>query len=236
MPGGGEDGHVGPGLGDDDFGDEAGDAGDAGRGVPGRARKGAISSSIRASTRWRSLVWASIRSRNSRAMKAWCSLKRPVSASMRAGDLRAHPRLGQLSQDRGIVLPADQCLEHGPARDPGDVRGDGGELDPGVLQHLLQPLDLPGAFIGDRGPGPGQVPESGGFGRRNETAPDQTVCAELRQPRRVGDIGLASGQVPGIAGIDQFHVQAGILEQEIELAPVIARGLDNDQCDLLARR
>lgn len=57
MPGGGEDGHVRPGFGNDDVGDEAGNTGDAGEEFTG-APKGPISSPSRVSTRWRSWVWA----------------------------------------------------------------------------------------------------------------------------------------------------------------------------------
>jgi hypothetical protein len=48
------------------------------------ARKGAIASSMRASRRAMSALWASMRSRNSRVMNPWWVLNRPVSASVSA--------------------------------------------------------------------------------------------------------------------------------------------------------
>jgi hypothetical protein len=54
---------------------------------------------------------------------------------------------GQLGQDLGVGGPADQRLQHRPARDPQHVPGDTAQLDPGVLQHLMQPLDFASALI-----------------------------------------------------------------------------------------
>ena len=48
------------------------------------------------------------------------------------------------------------------------------------------------AFPGDRGAGPGQIPQLADRLRWHERAADQTVRAELGQPGRVGDVGLAA--------------------------------------------
>ncbi len=72
--------------------------------------------------------------------------------------LGAQPTLSQIGQHGGVALPVDQGLEHRPTGDPDDVGGHRGQLDAGVLEQLLQPLHLPRAFAGDRGPGAGQVP------------------------------------------------------------------------------
>ena len=47
-----------------------------------------------------------------------------------------------------LALACDQRLEHRAAGDAEDVRGDGGELDQGVLEQLLEPLRVPGALLG----------------------------------------------------------------------------------------
>lgn len=47
-----------------------------------------------------------------------------------------------------MVFPGDQGFEHGPARDSGDLRGHGGEFEAGVLEQLLQALDIAGALPG----------------------------------------------------------------------------------------
>ena len=41
-----------------------------------------------------------------------------------------------------VALPGDQRLKHRPTGDPENVGGDRGELDSGVLEELLQALDL----------------------------------------------------------------------------------------------
>ena len=47
-----------------------------------------------------------------------------------------------------------------------------------------------------------------GSGGTNEPA-DQAVRAELGQPGRVRDIGLAAGQVLDVPGVDQHHLDPG---------------------------
>ena len=59
-------------------------------------------------------------------------------------DLRAHPGLGQLGQLLGIGDAGQQRFEHRARGLRVGLRGDAGELDPGVLQNLLQPLDRAG--------------------------------------------------------------------------------------------
>lgn len=44
---------------------------------------------------------------------------------------------------------------------------------------------------------------------------------QFGQPGRVGDIGFASRNVPGVAGVDEDHGQALIFEQIVEGTPVI---------------
>jgi hypothetical protein len=103
-----------------------------------------------------------------------------VNASVKAGSCSAVV-VGQVGELSRVPLPGDQRLQHCPARDPGDVGGDRGQLDPGVLEQLLQPLDLPGPLAHARGAGPGQVPPDRlGW---HERAADQSVRPELRQPR-----------------------------------------------------
>ncbi len=191
MPGGGEPGHVGAGLGDDDVGGQGADPGDGADQVPEPAkgldhhldpggelvdRRGVLVDQVQVHPGQERVVVGE-------------------PAGQRLGqrrDLGAQPALGQVGQRGGVAFPGDQRLEHRPARDPDDVGGHRGQLDAGVLEQLLQPLDLPAAFPGDRGPGPGQVPQLPDRLGRHERAPHQPVRAELGQPGRVGDIGLAA--------------------------------------------
>jgi hypothetical protein len=63
------------------------------------------------------------------------------------GDLLAQRALGQLGEHVGVVGAGDQRVEHLAGRDAEHLGGDRGELDPGVLQGLLDPLHLASAFL-----------------------------------------------------------------------------------------
>ena len=176
-------------------------------------RKGSITTSIRPVELVDGRVWSSIRSRCTRAKNAWCSLNRPVNASVSCGDLGAHSPLGQIGQHRGVALPGDQRFEHGPSRDPGDVGGHRGQLDPGVFEQLLQPLDLPGAFPGDRGAGAGQItelPDRLGWAR-TRPGPDRARPVGPAKPRRRRR-SCGPGRFFTCRGIDQHHLEGPVLQ------------------------
>src|SRR5215469_10663666 len=56
------------------------------------------------------------------------------------------PAMGEHGQSLGIALAADQSLDHSPAAQPDDIADHPIELDVGVLQCLLQALDMAAAF------------------------------------------------------------------------------------------
>lgn len=144
------------------------------------------------------------------------------------GDLAAEPSLGQVRQDLRVAFACGEGLEHGAAGDAHDVGGDRGELDAGVFEQFLQALDHPAAFPGDGGAGPGQVPQLAYRLGRDERRADQAVGAELVQPGRVRDVGLAAGQVLDVPRVDQDHVQ--VLGQHVVVGlPVVRRRLDHHQ-------
>jgi hypothetical protein len=57
-------------------------------------------------------------------------------------DLGPHPAPGQLGQDRAAAFPVDQRLDHRPPGLGGDRGGHRVDLDPGVLEHVAEPLHL----------------------------------------------------------------------------------------------
>jgi len=134
-----------------------------------------------------------------------------------------HPELahGQVRQHTRVTFPGDHRPQDRPPGPAGDVRCDDGQLDPCVLQHLLQTLRLAGAFPGDRGPGPGEVTQMPDRLGRDERGPDQPVRRQLGQPGGVRDIGLAAGQVLGVSGIDEHHLERPVLEHVVERLPVV---------------
>ena len=158
----------------------------------------------------------------------------PVQRLGQLGDLVPQPTLGQIGQHDGVVVAGDQRVEHQPTGHPEDVGGNGRQLDPGVLQQLLQPLGLPGTLTGDRGPRPGQVPQLADRLGRHERGLHQAVRAELREPGRVRDIGLTARDRLHVPGIDQHHLDAGqVIEQVVERFPVVPGRLHHHTRDLL---
>ena len=151
-------------------------------------------------------------------------------------DLDPEPPLGQLGERGRVTLALDQGLQHQPARHAGDVTRDAGKFDSGVLQQLLQPLDLPAAFAGHHRPGPGQVAQLPDRRRGHERSPDQPVRAELGQPGRVRDVALATGEVLDLAGVDEHHLEPGVLQQVVERLPVVTGRLHHHQGDLLSNQ
>ena len=58
--------------------------------------------------------------------------------------------------------------------------------------------------------------------------------AELREPGRIRDVGLAAGQGLHVPGVDQHHLHTGqVLEQVVERFPVVTGGLHHHTRDLL---
>jgi hypothetical protein len=73
-------------------------------------------------------------------------------------DLGPQPALGQLRQLDRIADPGQQRIQYRPPG-LGQQRGsDGGQLDAGVLQRLLQPLDHPGPLLDQHPAVAGQIP------------------------------------------------------------------------------
>src|SRR4051794_430950 len=63
------------------------------------------------------------------------------------GDLLAHLAPRELRQDLSVGLAGDERVEHVAARLAEDVGRDAVELDAGVIERLMQPVDLACAFL-----------------------------------------------------------------------------------------
>jgi hypothetical protein len=66
----------------------------------------------------------------------------PLQGLAQRGDLLAHLPAGQLGEHRRVALAGDQRVEHVAPGLAQDVRRDGVELDAGVFERLVQPVDL----------------------------------------------------------------------------------------------
>lgn len=104
-------------------------------------------------------------------------------------------------------------------------------LMPAVLQELLQSLHDLSPLMGQLGAGSRKVPQLADRLRGDERGPYQAVGAELGQPGRIRDVGLAAGQILHLPGVDQDDVQL-FGQQVVEGLPVVAGRLDHHQGDL----
>lgn len=147
--------------------------------------------------------------------------------------LRLEASSGEVREGLRIGGPADESFNHRPPRDPENVGGNGGELDPGILEHLVQAVGL-SLTLGDLRLGLArELPKlPDGFGR-NEARPEQAVLEELGDPGRVGDVGLATGHVAHVGGVDHDRVH-GSFEDVEHGAPEDPRGLHRDVGDAVA--
>ena len=94
-------------------------------------------------------------------------------------------------------------------------------LMPVSSSSLLQPLHLAGAVAGERGAGPGQIPQSPDRCRGHERARTSPCAPRSASHAASRDVGLAARQVAGVMGVDQHHRQR-VLEQVVERLPVVA--------------
>jgi hypothetical protein len=101
--GAGESGHVGAGLGDDDVGDRPANPRDAGEQVSGGVQGVDLLLDPLLEVLDCRIVLVNLLSR-SRVMEAWCSVKRPVKASVRSATLTFNPPLSSTSA-AGSVTP-----------------------------------------------------------------------------------------------------------------------------------
>ena len=146
-------------------------------------------------------MWSSImRSRNGVVVSR---SGRPAPRPARGSWSAAGP--GPARRAPGVALPGDQRVEHAPPGHPEDIGGDHRQLDPGVLEQLLQPLLLARCVRrSDRLAVAGQVAQP----------PDRRAVArswagagrlgDLGQPQGVDHVGLGPARhVLDVAGVDQ---------------------------------
>jgi hypothetical protein len=146
---GGEDAHVGPGLGDDDVGDALADAGDADQQVPGQA-EGCQDCFDPAAELLNGpgvpVDDVQVQSGQERMM----GVESAVEGFGQGRDLRPKAVNGKIGQHHRVALALNEGRQHRPGGDTRQIRGNGGQLDPGVFQELLQALDLTAALPGHR--------------------------------------------------------------------------------------
>ena len=71
----------------------------------------------------------------------------PLQGLAQRGDLLAHLSARELGEHVRVGLAGDQRIEHVAPGLAQDVSGDGVELDAGVFERLVQPVDLTDPFL-----------------------------------------------------------------------------------------
>ena len=143
-----------------------------------------------------------------------------VAGHLQVIGLAAEHPLGQVRQPPGVAFPGDQRLDHLPpglAQQPAGHRVD---LDPGVFQHLGQPLALGGALLDQPLAVPGPLPQRRHLGRRDETGPQQPVLVQLSDPLAVRDIPLAARDIPHMRRVAHAHLDPATSQGMVDRPPV----------------
>jgi hypothetical protein len=144
--------------------------------------------------------------------------------------LGLQPALRQGGQRLRVALAGDQRVEHQPARDAEDVGGDAVELDPGVLQALVQPVDLLRALADQRPPPAGQLPQLPHRLGWHQASAQQAELQQLAQPLRVTDIRFPAGDVLDVRRVAQHQLEVALQHRPYR-PPVDAGGFHRDVRD-----
>ncbi len=117
----------------------------------------------------------------------------PAQAGLQDGNLGPHLPLGQLGECVGVVLAGDDRLQHETTGDAQHVRGHRCQLDIGILNTFWIRFDTVAFCAYQLGPLPRRFPQLTLRRRRNETAAQQAVLQQLRDPFAIFHVGLAAG-------------------------------------------
>jgi hypothetical protein len=146
MPGGGEASHVDPDLGEDDLSGAPVHTRDRAKQGQQRGERGDHLGDLTAQSLDRLVQVVQVCQQLGHQQPV-VTRDPPLESFPQRRQLVTQTAPGQLGQDLGIGGPTDQRLQHRPARDPQHIRGHTAQLDPGVLQHLVQPLGLASALL-----------------------------------------------------------------------------------------
>ena len=138
------------------------------------------------------------------------------------------PPVGERRQSIGIGLAADQGLDHRPAGQADDIGDHRIELDVGIFQRLLQPLDMAGPLADQLLAGAQQPAHLLGLGIRHEAAPDQPMRQQIGQPSRIVDVRLAAGDVLHMGRVRQQQFEFAVAENMPDRLPVHPGRLHDD--------
>ena len=100
----------------------------------------------------------------------------PAQRLAQRGDLAPQPAFGQPCEHLWVALAGNQRGQHGPTRDTEHIGGDRVQLDPAILQRLLDALVLAGMGLDEPLAVAGQVPQLADRERWHEV-PRSSPCS-----------------------------------------------------------
>jgi hypothetical protein len=171
------------------------------------SRKGSRAASMRVESLAMSTSRASRRSRCIRHKNAWCCPNRPTSAWVSGVILVGIRPLAIWARTWGSRSPAISASSIARPDTPRMSVATELIFMPGVFQLFFEPGGFAGVFAGQRGPVAGQVPQLADRCWGHERRLQQPALAQLRQPHRVADVGLAARQPLRVGRVDQDDVQ-----------------------------
>ena len=156
--------------------------------------------------------------------------KRPSSAWRSAGSFARSCPWRAAASASGSLFPAQSSASIARPEAPSTSVATLGELDVGVLQHLLDAVGHARPLPDERLAVAGQVAQLADRLGRHEAGPQQAVLEQLAIHWRVLDVGLAAGHVLDVLGVDQQQLEAALQQVEDRL-PVDAGRLHRDVGD-----
>ena len=100
------------------------------------------------------------------------------------------------------------------------------------LQVHLHVLDVRGCIVEQPLPLTQVIPQSRDPALWVKARPQQSTLVQPLQPLRIGDVGLATGDVLGIPGVDKHHGKPTLFQDLEGRDPVDAGGLHRDRLDV----
>ena len=125
------------------------------------------------------------------------------------GNLLAQLTAGEVGEHVGSVVPETSASSIVRPDVAEDVGGNAVELDPGVLQDLVQPGGLPLSDPGSASCDTGSGSAACGSAWAAQSWPQQPGLQQLTEPLRVLDIGLATGDLLHVPGVDEHQLEHG---------------------------
>lgn len=121
----------------------------------------------------------------------------------------------QLSQGGGVAFTGENGRHHPRARFPHEVTEHVVHMKIHLIEGLVHELHLPGGFAHQRVALAPERAHHPNRHRRVKRRVQKTHGMELLRPLGVSDVGLATGHVLEMPGVDQTDINPGVLEHRV---------------------